>query len=169
MFDLQWLAYQADITRVFTFMYGREVGSRTYPEIGLSGGHHAMSHHGDRPENIERYAKLNTYQMDLFRYFVDRLASTPDGDGTLLDHCLLLYGAGMSNPNIHSHNDIPIVLVGGASGSLRGGRHLSAPLGTPMTNLLVSLLDKSGVPVDRLGDSTGRVDLETAPVPLSGV
>ena len=169
MFDLQWLAYQADITRVFTFMYGREVGSRTYPEIGLTGGHHAMSHHGDRPEAIERYARLNTYQTDLFRYFVDRLASTPDGDGTLLDHCLLLYGAGMSNPNIHSHNDIPIVLVGGASGSLRGGRHLSAPLGTPMTNLLVSLLDKSGVPVDRLGDSTGRVDLGTAPVPLSGV
>ena len=128
-----------------------------------------MSHHGDRPEAIELYARLNTYQTDLFRYFVDRLASTPDGDGTLLDHCLLLYGAGMSNPNIHSHNDIPIVLVGGASGSLRGGRHLSTPLGTPMTNLLVSLLDKSGVPVDRLGDSTGRVDLGTAPVTLSGV
>ena len=169
MFDLQWLAYQADITRVFTFMYGREVGSRTYPEIGLIGGHHAMSHHGDRPEAIERYAKLNTYQTDLFRYFVDRLASTPDGDGTLLDHCLLLYGAGMSNPNIHSHNDIPLLLVGGASGHLEGGRHLVTPPKTPMTNLLVSMLDKSGVPVDRLGDSSGHVDLGNAPEPLSGV
>ncbi len=169
MFDLQWLAYQADITRVFTFMYGREVGSRTYPEIGLAGGHHAMSHHGDRPEALERYARLNTYQTELFRYFVDRLASTPDGDGTLLDHSLLLYGAGMSNPNIHSHNDIPLVLVGGASGKLRGGRHLAAPLKTPMTNLLVSMLDKSGVRVDRLGDSTGRLGLGPAPEPLSGV
>ncbi|MEE2790817.1 MAG: DUF1552 domain-containing protein [Acidobacteriota bacterium] len=169
MFDLQWLAYQADITRVFTFMYGREVGSRTYPEIGLAGGHHAMSHHGDRPEALERYARLNTYQTDLFRYFVDRLASTPDGDGTLLDHALLLYGAGMSNPNIHSHNDIPLVLVGGASGHLQGGRHLVAPLKTPMTNLLVSMLDKSGVQVDRLGDNTGRLDLGPVPEPLSGV
>jgi hypothetical protein len=169
MFDLQWLAYQADITRVFTFMYGREVGSRTYPEIGLTGGHHAMSHHGDRPEALARYAKLNTYQTDLFRYFVDRLASTPDGDGTLLDHSLLLYGAGMSNPNIHSHNDIPLVLVGGASGNLRGGRHVAAPLKTPMTNLLVSMLDKSGVRVDRIGDSSGRLDLGRLPEPLSGV
>ena len=169
MFDLQWLAFQADITRVFTFMYGREVGSRTYPEIGLTGGHHAMSHHGDRPENLERYAKLNTYQTDLFRYFVDKLAATPDGDGSLLDHSLLLYGGGMSNPNIHSHNDIPLLLVGGASGNLKGGRHLTAPLKTPMTNLLVSMLDKSGVHIDHLGDSTGRVDLGTPPEPLSGV
>ena len=98
MFDLQWLAYQADITRVFTFMYGREVGSRTYPEIGLSDGHHSMSHHGDRAENLERLAKLNTYQADLFAYFLEKLRSTPDGDGTLLDHSLLLYGAGLSNP-----------------------------------------------------------------------
>ena len=169
MFDLQWLAYQADITRVFTFMYGREVGSRIYPEIGLAGGHHAMSHHGDRPEALERYARLNTYQTELFRYFVDRLATTPDGDGTLLDHSLLLYGAGMSNPNIHSHNDIPLVLVGGASGNLKGGRHVSAPLKTPMTNLLVSMLDKSGVQVERLGDSTGQLDLRPAIEPLSGV
>jgi hypothetical protein len=130
-----------------------------------------MSHHGDRPENLERYAKLNTYQMDLFRYFVDKLAATPDGDGSLLDHSLLLYGGGMSNPNIHSHNDLPLVLVGGASGNLEGGRHLASPLETktPMTNLLVSMLDKSGVHIDRLGDSTGRVDLGTPPEPLTGV
>ena len=171
MFDLQWLAYQADITRVFTFMYGREVGSRSYPEIGLPGGHHAMSHHGDKPDNLGRYAKLNTYQAELFRYFVDKLAATPDGDGSLLDHCLLLYGGGMSNPQIHSHNDIPLVLVGGASGNLKGGRHLASPLEiqTPVTNLLVSMLDKSGVHIDRLGDSTGRVDLGKPPEPLSGV
>ena len=169
MFDLQWLAYQADITRVFTFMYGREVGSRIYPEIGLTDGHHAMSHHGDRAENLERYAKLNTYQADLFAYFLEKLRSTPDGDGTLLDHSLLLFGAGLSNPNIHSHNDIPIVLAGGASGKLKGGRHLANPIKTPMTNLLVSMLDKSGVPVDRLGDSTGPLDLGTPPESLSGV
>ena len=169
MFDLQWLAYQADITRVFTFMYGREVGSRTYPEIGLVGGHHSLSHHGDRRENIERYAKLNTYQVELFQYFLDKLASTPDGDGNLLDHSLLLYGAGMSNPNIHSHHDIPLVLVGGASGNLEGGRHLVSPLKTPMTNLLMSMLDKSGVPIERLGDSTGRLDLDSAPETLSGI
>ena len=169
MFDLQWLAYQADITRVFTFMFGREVSSRIYPEIGLTGGHHSLSHHGDRPENLERYAKLNTYQAELFTYFVDKLASTPDGDGSLLDHSLLLYGGGMSNPNIHSHHDIPLVLVGGASGNLEGGRHVVSPLKTPMTNLLVSMLDKSGVPIERLGDSTGRVDLDFAPETLSGI
>jgi hypothetical protein len=128
-----------------------------------------MSHHGDRPENIERYAKLNTYQAELFKYFVDKLAATPDGDGSLLDHSLLLYGGGMSNPNIHSHHDLPLVLVGGSSGNLEGGRHLVSPLKTPMTNLLVSMLDKSGVRIDDLGDSTGGLDLGQPPETLSGI
>lgn len=166
MLDLQWLAYQADLTRVFTFTFGREVNNRTYPEIGLTEGHHAMSHHGDNPEKMQTYAKLNTYCTELFAGFVEKLHTTPDGDGNLLDHSLILYGAALSNPNIHSHNDIPIALVGGAAGQLKGGRHLAFPLFTPMTNLLVSMLDKVGVEVDRLGDSTGRLPL---PEPLSTV
>lgn len=160
MFDLQWLAYQADITRVFTFMYGREVGSRTYPEIGITDAHHPLSHHGDRAEQMTKYAKLNTYQTDLFAYFVEKMKSTPDGDGSLLDHTLLLYGAGLSDGNTHSHVNLPIAVVGGGR-TLKTGRHLQVPLHTPMTNLLVGILDKAGVHVDRLGDSTGRVDLET--------
>jgi hypothetical protein len=165
MLDLQWLAYQADITRVFTFMFGRELSSRTYPEIGLTEGHHAISHHGDRPRQLESLEKLNIYQTTMFASFVEKLRATPDGDGTLLDHSLLLYGAGLSNPNIHSHRDLPLVLIGGASGSIRGGRHVAHPLDTPMTNLLVTMLDKAGVHADRLGDSTGQLELE----PLSGV
>jgi hypothetical protein len=164
MFDLQWLAYQADITRVFTFMYGREVGSRTYPEIGITDAHHPLSHHGDRAEQMTKYAKLNTYQAQLFAYFVEKLKSTPDGDGSLLDHTLLLYGAGLSDGNIHSHVDLPLTLVGGGA-SIKGGRHIAVSLHTPMTNLLVTMLDKAGVHVEKLGDSTGRVELET----LSGV
>lgn len=160
MFDLQWLAFQADITRVFTFMYGREVSNKTYPDIGLSGGHHSMSHHGDRADSMELYAKLNIYQTELFQYFVDKMAATPEGDGSLLDHSLLLYGAGLSNPNIHSHNDLPLVLVGGASGKLKGGHHLAAPMKTPMTNLLLSMLDKSGVSVESLGDSNAHLNLD---------
>lgn len=166
MLDLQWLAYQADLTRVFTFMFGREISSRIYPEIGLTEGHHAISHHGDKPEQIEKLARLNTYQTQLFASFLEKLRSTPDGDGSLLDHCLLLYGAGLSNPNIHSHNDLPLLLVGGASGQLNGGRHLAYPLKTPMTNLLATMLDKVGVHVDKVGDSTGRLSLVE---PLSGV
>jgi hypothetical protein len=165
MFDLQWLAYQADITRVFSFMYGREVGSRTYPEIGITDAHHPLSHHGDRAVQMTKYAKLNTYQTELFAYFVEKLKNTPDGDGSLLDHTLLLYGAGLSDGNTHSHVDLPITIVGGGGGHLKGGRHLAVPLHTPMTNLLVSMLEKGGVHVDKLGDSTGRVDLET----LSGI
>ena len=167
MLDLQWLAYQADITRVFTFMFGREISSRTYPELGLTEGHHAISHHRDDPETMARVAKLNTYQTQLFAEFLQKLDSTPDGDGSLLDHSLLLYGAALSNPNIHSHNDLPLAVVGGGSGTLKSGRHLASPVKakTPMANLLVSMLDKAGVQVDRLGDSTGRLQAE----PLSGV
>jgi len=158
MFDLQWLAYQADMTRVFTFMLGREVNSRTFPEIGISEPHHGISHHQDDPKQLEKLSKINTYQTELFASFLARLAATPDGDGTLLDHAVLLFGAALSNPNTHSHIDLPIAVVGGGAGQFRGGRHVRCPIDTPMTNLLVTLLDKVGVRVDRLGDSTGRIE-----------
>ncbi len=161
MFDLQWLAYRADITRVFTFMMGREVNSRTFPEIGVSEPHHGLSHHRDDAKQIEKLVKVNTYHAKLFSSFVERLASTPDGEGTLLDHAMVLYGAGLSNPNTHSHIDLPLVVVGEGAGRLKGGRHLQYPIGTPMTNLLLSLLDKAGVASEKLGDSTGRLNLLT--------
>jgi hypothetical protein len=163
LYDLQWLAYQGDLTRVFSLMYGRELNSRAYPEIGISEPHHGLSHHGDRPEQIEKFSKLNTYQVELFAYFLDKLRSTPDGDGNLLDHTILLYGGAMSNPNVHLHVNLPLVVAGGGSGRLQGGRHLAfAPSdNVPMTNLLVSLLDKAGVTVEKLGDSTGKVNLDT--------
>ena len=167
LYDLQWLAYQGDMTRVFTLMYGRELNSRSYPEIGISEPHHGLSHHGDKAEQLEKFSRLNTYQVQLFAYFLEKLRSTPDGDGTLLDHSILLYGGAMSNPNIHLHVNLPLVVAGGGVGRLKGGRHLSYTPSdnVPMTNLLVSLLDKGGVRVDKLGDSTGRIDLDT----LSGV
>jgi hypothetical protein len=167
LYDLQWLAYQGDLTRVFTLMYGRELNSRSYPEIGISEPHHGLSHHGDKPEQIERFARLNTFQVELFGYFLGKLRSTPDGDGTLLDHTILLYGGAMSNPNVHLHVNLPLLLAGGGAGTLKGGRHLAfnPADNVPMTNLLVSMLDKGGVEVERLGDSTGKIDLDT----LSGM
>ena len=158
MYELQWLAFQADLTRVVTFMLGRELNFRTYPEIGLTQGHHGMSHHMERPENIERYSKLNTYQTDLFAAFLSKLAATPEGNGTLLDESLFLYGAALSNPNLHAHFDLPLAVVGGPAGRAGGGRHLVQPSNTPMSNLLVTLLDSANVPVEKLGNSTGRVE-----------
>lgn len=158
MFDLQWIAYQADLTRVFSFMFGRELGGRPYPQIGIPEGHHSASHHGNRPESMERLARLNAYHMELFAHFLKRLQSTPEGDGTLLDHTLLLYGAGLSDSQLHSHVDVPLAVVGGGSGQVKGGRHLEVPGNPPMSNLLVSLLDKVGIHPDQIGDSTGKVD-----------
>ena len=163
MYELQWLAFRSDMTRVVTFMLGRELNFRTYPEIGITEGHHGLSHHQDNPAQLAKYARLNTYQTELFAWFLEKLQSTPEGDGTLLDHSMFMYGASLSNPNLHAHYDLPILVVGGGAGQLRGGRHLAFRTETPMTNLLVSLLDKAGVPIEKLGDSTGR--LET----LSGV
>jgi hypothetical protein len=159
MYDLQWLAFQADITRVFTFMLGREVNSRTFPQLGISEPHHGLSHHRDDAKQLEKLAKINTYQTDLFASFIKRLASSPDGDGNLLDHTIVLFGAGLSNPNTHSHLDLPVALVGGGAGQLKGGRHVQCAPNTPMTNLLLTMLDKAGVRIDELGDSTGRLDL----------
>jgi hypothetical protein len=156
MFELQWLAFRSDLTRVTTFMLGRELNFRTYPEIGINEGHHGLSHHQDNPAQLAKYARLGTYQAQLFAAFLERLRSTPDGDGNLLDHSLFLYGAGLSNPNLHAHYDLPLAVVGGAGG-VRGGRHVVFRQETPMTNLLLSMLDKVGAPAEKLGDSSGRL------------
>jgi hypothetical protein len=164
MYDLQWLAFQADLTRVFTMMLGRELVGRPYPELGVPESHHGLSHHRDDPVNLTKLTKINTYHIELLTHFLEKLKATPDGDGTLLDHVLLLYGAGLSNPNEHAHTDLPLMLIGGAGG-LTGGRHLQFPKGTPMMNLLLAMMDRVGVRVEKYGDSSGRLDLG----PLSGV
>ena len=158
MFDLMALAYQVDMTRVFTFMLGRELNGRAYPEIGIPDSHHGLSHHRYDTTKLAQLAKINTYHVSLFAHFLDELANTPDGDGSLLDHSLLMYGASLSDSNKHSHFDLPLLLVGGGAGQLKGGRHLQYPRDTPMTNLLVGQLEKAGVRLDEgLGDSTGRL------------
>jgi hypothetical protein len=159
MFDLLTLAYQADITRVSTYMLCREVSSRTYPEIGVSDQHHAVSHHQSDPDKLAQYAKINVYHTQLFAYFLEKLRSTPDGDGTLLDNVVLLYGGGLGDGDIHEHHNLPVLLAGGGAGRLHGGRHLRYPE-APMTNLFVTLLDKVGVRVEKFGDSSGPLSLE---------
>jgi hypothetical protein len=138
-------------------MLGRELNFRTYPEIGINEGHHGLSHHQDRPEQLEKLKRLNTYQAELFAWFLEKLENTPDGDGTLLDHALFLYGASLSNPNLHAHYDLPLAVVGGDSSQHAGGRHAVFPAETPMTNLLLGLLAAVDVPVEALGDSTGAL------------
>ena len=155
MYDLLQLAYEADISRVFTFMMAREISNRTYPQVGVSEGHHAVSHHANRAEKIEWNARIQGYHVSLFAKFLEKLDSTPDGDGSLLDNSLLLYGSNMSNSNAHDHFPLPNVLVGGARGRHNGGQHIKAVDHTPMTNLILTMLDKADVPVESLGDSTG--------------
>jgi hypothetical protein len=159
MFDLQALAYQADITRISTFMLARDLSQRTFPQIGVPEPHHATSHHGNNPATIAKLAKINNYHVSLLAYFIDKLKSTPDGDGTLLDHSMILYGSTMSNPNEHNHFPLPLLLIGGASGQLKGGRHLKYPERTPMANMLLSVMEKSGIHMDKLGDSTGILEV----------
>jgi hypothetical protein len=159
MYELQWLAFQADMTRVVTFMLGRELNFRTYPEIGITEGHHGLSHHQDRPEQLEKLSRLNTYQTELFAWFLEKLRSTPDGDGTLLDHSLFLYGASLSNPNLHAHYDLPLTIVGGDSTQHAGGQHAVFPPETPMTNLLLTLLAAVDVTAPMLGDSSGALTI----------
>ena len=158
MFDLQVLAWQADLTRVITFMLGHETSNRAYPEIGVPDAHHALSHHGGDEVLIEKLKKVDRHLTEMFAYYVDRLASTPDGEGTLLDSALVLYGSGLSDGNRHNHHDLPTLLVGGAGGRLTGGRHVRVAADTPNTNLFLAMLDKLGVPIETLGDSTGRVN-----------
>ena len=167
LLDLLLLTYQADITRVFSLQLGREQSARTFPWIGVNEGHHAVSHHQDDPRKIASIAAINTYHVELLSYFVEKLASTPDGDGSLLDHSMVLHGSGMSNGNLHNHKNLPLVLVGGGAGRLKGGRHIKFAELTPMANLLLGLLDKAGVPAESFGDSTARIDLEHEPLSLT--
>jgi hypothetical protein len=155
MLDLVALAYQADATRVFSMIFARELSSRTFAHIGVADQHHAVSHHRDDAESIAKKAKIDTYHVTLLNHFLTRLQNTPDGDGSLLDHSLILYGGGMGDGNLHRHFDLPCLLAGKLGGQFKTGRHLAFPDNTPMTNLLLTILAKAGVPIDKLGDSTG--------------
>lgn len=164
MFDLQVLAMQADVTRVITFQLARETSSRTYPEVGVPDPHHPLSHHGNDPEKIAKIAKINQFHVSLFAEFLGKLKATKEGDGSLLDHSLILYGSGMGNPNVHDHINLPILVAGGAAGGMKGGRHLRFSKPTPLANLHLTLLDKVGVHLDQFADSNGKVDELFEPV-----
>ena len=157
MFDLQVLAYQSDVTRVITFMMGRELSGRSYPEIGIHDGHHPISHHQNDPRKIATLTQVNIHHAAQFAYFLERLRSTPEGDGSLLDHMTVVYGGGMSDGNSHSPDNLPVLLAGGGCGQLEGGRHLRFPADTPIANLHATLLPKLGVAVKRFGNSTGTL------------
>ena len=158
MFDLQVLAYQSDLTRVITFMIGREFSGRTYPEVGAPDAHHPTSHHEGLPDKLEKVARINTFHTTLFAYYLEKLRATPDGDGSLLDHMILLYGAGMGDGNTHDTGDLPVLLVGGGGGQLKGGAHVRYPAGTPMANLHLTLMDTLGLRLEQFGNSTGRLE-----------
>ncbi len=155
MFDLQVMAYRADLTRVFSMIIARELSGRTYPHIGIPGQHHLISHHRDDKDLMSQKARIDTHHVELLAYFLEQMANTPDGDGSLLDHSLIMYGSGMGNGNLHRHSDLPILLAGNLSGQIKTGRHFDYKMDTPMANLLVMMLDKAGVPIEKLGDSTG--------------
>jgi len=158
MFDLQVLALQGDVTRVITFQLARETSNRTYPEVGVPDPHHPLSHHGNDPAKIARMAKINAFHVSLFAEFLKKLADTRDGNGSLLDHSLYLYGSGMGNPNVHDHANLPVIVAGGAAGGMKGGRHIRFDKPTPLANLHLTLLDKAGVHLDKFADSNGKVD-----------
>ena len=159
LFDLWAIAFQADITRVVTFMLARELSTRTYPQIGVPDGHHPVSHHQNDPQKKEQQAKINVYHMEMFARFLTKLDKMQVGDGSMLDHSMILYGSGMSNSNVHAHDQLPILVAGGGAGRLKGNRHIKVPNDTPLSNLLVGMLDKAGVSTNKLGDSSGRIDL----------
>ena len=158
MFDLQVLAIQGDVTRVITFQLAREASTRTYPEAGVTDPHHPTSHHGNNPDKIAKIAKINQFHVSLFAYFLKKLKSTREGNGTLLDHSLYLYGSGMGNPNVHDHVNLPILVVGGGAGKLKGGRHIKYANPTPLANVHLTLLDKVGVRLDSFADSQGKIE-----------
>jgi len=163
MLDLQLLALQSNLTRVVTFMMGKEQSARPYPQVGVPEAHHPLSHHNDVPELIERLSHINRYHTRLFAGYLAKLRATPDGDGTLLDHMTILYGAGISNSTRHSGQNLPLMLVGGGAGRLSGGRHLTYTDKITNANLLMTLMDKLDVPVERLGASTGKLNIDTLP------
>ncbi|HXE06233.1 MAG TPA: DUF1552 domain-containing protein [Bryobacteraceae bacterium] len=157
MFDLQVLAFQANITRVVTFQLTREESNRTYPEIGVADPHHPTSHHGNDPEKLAKLAKINTFHMSLFADFLQKMKATPDGDGSLLDHSIYVYGSGMGNSSLHDHENLPMLVAGGAGTGIKGGRHFRYPKGTNLANLHLTLLDRVGIHMDSFGDSTGEI------------
>jgi Protein of unknown function (DUF1552) len=159
MFDLQVLAYRAEITRISTLMYARDTSGATYPASGVRDGFHTASHHSNVRANMDKFALINKYHVQMLAYFLEKLRATADGDGNLLDHAVVLYGSSMSNGNQHDHDPLPIVVAGGASGQLQGGRHLVCPAHTPMSNLMLAMLDKLGVRQDSFGDSTSRLEI----------
>jgi hypothetical protein len=159
MLDLMVVAYQADLTRVATFLFGREKSVRTYPEIGIADPHHPTSHHLNVPAKLERLSKINTFHVQLFARFLQKLQSTPDGDGSLLDHSVILYGAGMSNSNAHIPTNLPILLAGGGGGQIKGGRHVRLPEDTPLANLHLTIIEKMGVSAERFADSTSGLQV----------
>jgi hypothetical protein len=164
MLDLQILAFQSDLTRVISFMISKEQSARAYPQIGVSEAHHPLSHHNDIPELVAKMSKINTYHTTLFSQYLKKLKATPDGDGSLLDHMMILYGSGISNSNRHAADNLPLLLVGGGSGQLKGGRHLKFADKPSNANLLVAIMDKMGIPVDKVGGSTGKLPLDPLPV-----
>ncbi len=166
MFELQRLALQGNVTRVITFQLARETSNRVYTDIGMTEPHHPLTHHGNDPEKIAKVARINEFHVSLFAEFLQKLAATPEGDGSLLDHSLYMYGSGMGNPNVHNHIDLPIIVAGGAAGKMRGGRHIAYQEPTPLANLHLTLLEKVGVPLDRFADSQGPVNELFAPVTL---
>ena len=160
MFDLQIAAFRADITRVFSMIIARELSGRTYGSIGIPGQHHLISHHRDDAELMSQKARIDTHHVAQLAYFLEKMSSTPDGDGSLLDHSLVLYGSGMGNGNLHRHSDMPVLLAGKLNGKFKTGYHYAYKQDTPMTNLLLTVLDKAGVPLDKLGDSTGKLPVD---------
>ena len=158
MFDLQVLALQADITRVISFQMAREGSTRSYHEIGVSEPHHPLTHHGNDQEKIAKMAKINEYHVSLFGYLLEKLKTTPDGDGSLLDHSIYMYGSGMGDPNLHDHINLPILVTGGGAGKMKGGRHIGYEDRTPLANLHLTLLEKAGVRMDSFADSKGKVE-----------
>jgi len=160
MSDMMTIAFQADLTRVMTFLMTREGTSRSYREIGIPDGHHPCTHHQGDPEKIEKTTKINTFHVKQLSYYLDKLRSTPDGDGSLLDHSLIMYGAALSDANLHLYTDLPILLVGGGVNGIKGGVHVRFPKRTPLTSLLLTMLDKANVPnIEKLGDSKGRLSI----------
>jgi hypothetical protein len=159
MFDLQVLALQADLTRVITYRIAKEQSNRAYREIGIPDGHHGLSHHMFNPVAIEKLTRINEFHVKLLAYYLGRLKATPDGDGTLLDHMMLIYGSGIADGNLHTNENLPTLMLGRGAGKIKGGRHVRYPTGTPMTNLFLSMLEMAGTPMDNLGDSNGKLDL----------
>lgn len=166
MFELQALALQADVTRVVTFQLARETSGRTYPEVGVPDPHHPLTHHGNDPEKIARMAKINAFHVSLFAEFIEKLKGIPEGEGSLLDNTVYLYGSGMGNPNLHDHSNLPVIVAGGKATGLKGNRHLSFSKQMPLANLHLTLLDKVGVRLDQFGDSSGKFDDLFEPLPV---